>query len=96
MDVERIIDEIEQLQEISKRRIGHSARATSLRRIDGTTKCSRIALGFGFGSSTGFAAEVNPKAGFGFRVKRRFAVSAIHFVYQSECGDQPPHLRHCV
>ena len=35
----------------SKRRIlGHSAQATSLRRIEGTTKCSPIAGGFGFGS----------------------------------------------
>jgi hypothetical protein len=59
-------------------------------------KCSRIARGFGSGSISGFAAEVKPKAGLGFRVKRRFAVSASHFVYQSECGDQPPHLRHWV
>ena len=51
----------------SKRRIlGHSAQATSLPPIEGTTKCSRIARGFGCGSSTGFAAEVKPKAGFGF------------------------------
>src|SRR6201993_4179246 len=35
----------------SKRRIlGHSAQVTSLLPIDGTTKCSRIARGFGFGS----------------------------------------------
>ena len=81
----------------SKRRIlGHSAQATSLRRIEDTTKRTRIALGFGFGSVMGFAAEVKPKAGLGFRVKRRFAVSAIHFVYQSECGDQRLQDKHCV
>jgi hypothetical protein len=52
----------------SKRRIlGHSAQATSLRRIEGTTRCSLIALGSAFGSTSAFAAEVNPKAGFGFR-----------------------------
>jgi hypothetical protein len=44
----------------SKRRIlGHSAQATSLLPIGGTTKCSRIALGLGFGSSTGFAADLS-------------------------------------
>jgi hypothetical protein len=59
-------------------------------------KCSRIARGFGCGSSSGFVAEVRPKAGLGFRVEASFAVSAIHFVYQSECGDQPQHLGHCV
>ena len=57
----------------SKRRIsGHSAQATSLLPIDGTTKCSRIARGFGFGSGTGFAAGVNPKAGLGFRASAAF------------------------
>ena len=57
----------------SKRRIlGHSAQATSLLPIEGTTKCSRIARGFGCGSSTGFAAEVKPKAGFGFRARAAF------------------------
>ena len=97
MDVERIIDDIQQLRKCSRHRIsGHSAQATSLLPIEGTTKCSRIAHGFSFGSVTACAAEVKPKAGLGFRVKRRFAVSAIHFLYQSECGDQPPHLRHCV
>jgi hypothetical protein len=56
----------------SKRRIlGHSAQATSLLPIEGTTKCSRIAHGFVFGSSMGFAAAVKPKAGFGFRAKGR-------------------------
>jgi hypothetical protein len=48
----------------SKRRIlGHSAQATSLLRIAGTTKCSRRALGSGFGSGMASAAEVKPKAG---------------------------------
>jgi hypothetical protein len=57
----------------SKRRIlGHSAQATSVLRIAGTTKCSRIALGFGCGSSTGFAAEVKPEAGLGFRASAAF------------------------
>jgi hypothetical protein len=52
----------------SKRRIlGHSAQATSLRRIEGTTRCSLLALGSASGSTSAFAAEVNPKAGFGFR-----------------------------
>jgi hypothetical protein len=36
------------------------AGATSRLRIEDTTKCSRIARGFAFGSSTGFAAEVKP------------------------------------
>jgi hypothetical protein len=52
----------------SKRRtLGHSAQATSPLPIEGTTKCSRIAGGFSFGRGTGVAAEVKPKAGFGFR-----------------------------
>jgi hypothetical protein len=34
-----------------------------------------VALGFGCGSGTGFVADLKPKAGFGFRIKRRFAVS---------------------
>jgi hypothetical protein len=52
----------------SKRRIlGHSAQATSLPPIEGTTKCSRTALGFVFGSISGFAAGVKPKAVLGFR-----------------------------
>jgi len=43
----------------SKRRIlGHSAQATSRLRIEGTTKCSRIARGSGSGSSLGFAADL--------------------------------------
>ena len=43
----------------SKRRIlGHSAQAISLLPIEGTTKCSRTALGFGSGSVMGFAADL--------------------------------------
>src|SRR5258708_20539085 len=42
----------------SKRRIlGHSAQATSRLRIEDTTKCSRIARGFGFGSGMASVAE---------------------------------------
>jgi hypothetical protein len=60
----------------SRRRIlGHSAQATSLLPIEGMTKCSRIARGFGSGNSMGFAAEVNPKAGFEFRASAAFVVS---------------------
>jgi hypothetical protein len=45
----------------SKRRIlGHSAQATSLLPIDGTTKCSRIARGFSFGIGMAFVADTNP------------------------------------
>jgi hypothetical protein len=59
----------------SKRRIsGHSAQATSLLRIEGTTKCSRIARGFGCGRILGFAAEVKLKAGLGFRASAAFPV----------------------
>jgi hypothetical protein len=57
----------------SKRRIsGHSAQATSRLRINGMTKSSRTARGSVFGSSSGFAAEVNAKPGFGFRVNDAF------------------------
>ena len=59
----------------SKRRIlGHSAQATPRLRIDGMTKCSRIALGFGFGNILGFVAEVKPKAGLGFKASAAFPV----------------------
>jgi len=45
----------------SKRRIlGHSAQATSRLPIEGTTKCSRTALGLGFGSDTESVAEPSP------------------------------------
>ena len=59
----------------SKRRIlGHSAQATSLLRIGGTTKCSRIALGFDFGSVMVSVVEVKPDAGLGFRTSAAFTV----------------------
>ena len=48
--------------------------APSRLRIDGTTKCSRIAHGFASGSISGFAAEVKPKAGFGFKTSAYFPV----------------------
>jgi hypothetical protein len=52
----------------SKRRIlGHSAQATYRLRIAGTMKSWPAALGFGCGSSTGFAADLTLKPGFGFR-----------------------------
>ncbi len=61
MDVERIIDEIEQLQEMFEAPdISHSAQATSLLPIEGTTKCSRRALGSGCGSILVSAADLNP------------------------------------
>src|SRR5437588_9665320 len=45
----------------SKRRIlGHSAQATSLLPIEGTTRCSRIAHGFEFGSGMASAADQSP------------------------------------
>jgi hypothetical protein len=62
MDVERIIDEIEQLQEMLKRRIlDHSAQSTSLLQIDGTTIYSRTARGFGSGSGMASAAVPSPQ-----------------------------------
>src|SRR5437899_12796914 len=71
MDVERIIDDIEQLQEMFEAPdIRHSAQATSRLLIESTMKCSRTALGSGCGSSTGFAAEVKPKARIAFRASR--------------------------
>jgi hypothetical protein len=39
-------------------------------------KYSRIALGFAFGGSSGFAAEVKPKAGLGFRANAAVLSSA--------------------
>jgi hypothetical protein len=45
----------------SKRRtLDHSAQATSLLRIEGTTKCSHIARGFSFGSAMASVAEPSP------------------------------------
>jgi hypothetical protein len=59
----------------SKRRIlGHSAQATSLLPIEGTTKCSLIVLGFGCGNDMDFAAEVKPKAGLGFKASIVFPI----------------------
>jgi hypothetical protein len=52
MDVERIIDDIEQLQEMFEAPIsGRSAQATSGLRIEGMMKCSRIARGSVFGEA---------------------------------------------
>ena len=56
------------------RTLGHSAQATSLLPIAGTTKCSRTARGFAFGSSSGFVAQVKPKAELGFRASATFTV----------------------
>jgi hypothetical protein len=50
------------------------APATSLLPIEGTTKCSRIARGFGCGSSSEFAAEVKPKDVLGFKASAAFPV----------------------
>jgi hypothetical protein len=52
--------------------LDRSARATSRPQIDDTTNCSRIALGFVFGSSTAFVVEVKTTAGFGFRASATF------------------------
>jgi len=60
---------------LKRRILGHSAQATSLLRIEDMTKCSRIARGFAFGSTSAFAAEVNPKAGFGLRSNGTFSLS---------------------
>ena len=59
----------------SKRPIsGRSAQATFQLRIDGTTKCSRIVRGFGFGGISGFAADLRTKAGLGFKASAAFPV----------------------
>src|ERR1035438_8000448 len=50
------------------------ARATSWLRIEDTTKCSRIARGFAFGSSTEFAADMKLTPGYGFRASAAFPV----------------------
>ena len=50
--------------------------ATSRLPTEGTMKCSRIAHGFGCGSTSGFVAEVKPKAGLGFRASAAFLSSA--------------------
>jgi hypothetical protein len=58
MDVERIIDEIEQLQEMFEapdiRPLSASDIAAA---IEGTTKCSRTARCLGFGSDMASVAE---------------------------------------
>jgi len=61
MDVERIIDDIEQLQEMFEAPDIRppSAQATSLPPIEGTTRCSPIALGSGCGSILASAADQN-------------------------------------
>ncbi len=54
MDVERIIDEIEQLQEMFEAPDIRPLSASASRlRIESTTKCSRIARGLGCGSCYG-------------------------------------------
>jgi hypothetical protein len=59
MDVERIIDEIEQLREMFEapdiRPLSASDIAAA---IEGTTKCSRTALGFGCGSDMASVADL--------------------------------------
>jgi hypothetical protein len=57
MHVERTIDDIEQIEEMFEAEIsGHSAQATSLRPIKGTTKWSRTAHGSSCGSGMAFVA----------------------------------------
>ena len=55
MEAERTIAEIERI--FAAPDIRHSAQPTSLRGIEGMTKCSRRVHGSGFGSISGFAAE---------------------------------------
>jgi hypothetical protein len=70
-----LLTRLSSYRKCSKRRIlGHSAQATSLPPIEGTTKPSRIAHGFSFGSGTEFAAEGKPKAGLGFKASAAFPV----------------------
>jgi hypothetical protein len=60
MDVERIIDDIEQLQEMFEAPdIRPLRQATFLLRIEGTTKRSRIARGFGFGVTIASVADLS-------------------------------------
>ena len=76
MDVERIIDDIEQLQEMLEapdvRPLGASYIFAANRRHDEMLAHSPW---FRLGSSSGFAAEVKPKAGFGFRASAASPVS---------------------
>jgi hypothetical protein len=41
--------------------LDHSTQARSLLPIDGTTKCSHIARGFGFGNDMASVADTNPQ-----------------------------------
>jgi hypothetical protein len=60
-------------EKCSKRRIlGHSAQTTSLLQIDGTTRYSRIARGFGCGRGMAFAAEVSLLRSHWAKLKARF------------------------
>jgi hypothetical protein len=62
MDVERIIDEIEQLQEMFEAPDIRPLSASDISAANrGTTKCSRIARGFSFGNGMGSAAEPSPQ-----------------------------------
>lgn len=47
---------------------GRWARATSQLRIEDMTKCSSRVHGLGSGNNTGFAVDLKPKAGYGYRV----------------------------
>jgi hypothetical protein len=59
MEVERIIDEIEQIQEMFEAPdIRPLSAATSPLPIEGMTRCSRIARGFGYGSILASAADL--------------------------------------
>jgi hypothetical protein len=61
MDVERIIDDIEQLQEMFEAPDIRPLSASDISaEIEGTTKCSPIALGFGCGSILASVADTNP------------------------------------
>jgi hypothetical protein len=59
MDVERIIDEIERLQEMFEAPIsGHSAQTNPGLRIGGTMNCSPTARGSGLGSGMASVADL--------------------------------------
>jgi|HubBroStandDraft_6_1064221.scaffolds.fasta_scaffold3332049_2 hypothetical protein len=68
MDAEQTIAEIETLERMFVVPDTRPLSANDLAlRIGGTTKCSGTARGFGCGSISEFAAEVNQKADLGFR-----------------------------
>ena len=75
MDVERIIDDIQQLEEMFEapdiRPLSASAISAANPRHD---ECSRIAHGFSFGSVTEFAAARETEAGLGLRASAAFPV----------------------